>query len=141
MQRQSRTFKLRLSPAGMDLLIDSHCHLIRSTRALIAWGTTLLVAVDHLDTVTPGTVIEQLAGLPDAGLAGDLEHYLGAPKTLNITATRIAERIARTAPERDPPTLSNIYIVALQLLARTDHDTLRSIYARARLHGARLVEA
>lgn len=140
MQRQSRTFKLRLSPAGMDLLIDSHCHLIRSTRALIAWGTTLLVAVDHLDTVPPAAVLEWLVNLPDAGLAGDLEHHLGAPKTLNLTANRIAERIALTSPDHDAPTLSNIYIVALQLLTRTDHETLRSIYTRVRLHGAGLVE-
>lgn len=141
MQRQSRTFKLRLSPAGMDLLIDSHCHLIRSTRALVAWGTTLLVAVDYLDTVPPAVVIDQLACLPKAGLAGDLEHHLGAPKTLNLTATRIAERVAQAAPDRDPPTLSNIYIVALQLLTRTDHETLRSTYERVKSHGARLVEA
>jgi len=141
MQRQSRTFKLRLSPAGMDLLIDSHCHLIRSTRALVAWGTTLLVAVDHLDTLEPAAVIEQLAAITDAGLAGDLEHHLGAPRTLNLTASRIAERIGRTAPEKDPPTLSNIYIVALQLLTRTDHETVRSIYARIRHNSARLVDA
>jgi hypothetical protein len=125
----------------MDLLIDSHCHLIRSTRALVAWGTTLLVAVDYLDTVPPAAVIERLVRLPHAGLAGDLEHHLGAPKTLNLTATRIAERIAQTAPERDPPTLSNIYIVALQLLTCTDHETVRSIYARVRPHGARPTEA
>ena len=140
MQRQSRTFKLRLSPAGIDLLIDSHCHLIRSTRALIAWGTTLLVAVDNLDSVPPDAVIEQLGSSSNAGLAGDLEHHLGAPRTLNLTATRIAERIARTAPDREPPTLSAIYLVALQLLTRTDHDTLRAIYTRVRCQGARGVE-
>lgn len=141
MQRQSRTFKLRLSPAGMDLLIDSHCHLIRSTRALVAWGTTLLVAVDYLDTLPSAVVIEQLARLPKAGLSGDMEHHLGAPKTLNLTATRIAERVIQAAPERDPPTLSNIYMVALQLLTRTDHETLRSTYERSKPQSARLVEA
>jgi hypothetical protein len=141
MQRQSRTFKLRLSPAGMDLLIDSHCHLIRSTRALVAWGTTLLVAVDYLDTIPPAVIIEQLVHLPDAGLAGDMEHHLGAPKTLNLTATRIAERVIQAAPERDPPTLSNIYMVALQLLTRTDYETVRSTYERIKPPSARLVEA
>jgi hypothetical protein len=34
MGRASRTFKLCLSPAGMDLLIDAHCHLNRCTRKL-----------------------------------------------------------------------------------------------------------
>src|SRR3546814_2749755 len=33
MGRARRSFKLRLSPAGLDVLIDSHCHLIRVTRS------------------------------------------------------------------------------------------------------------
>lgn len=132
MPRQSRSFKLRLSPAGMDLLIDSHCHLIRSTRALLAWGTTLKVAVDHLDTVPPSIVAEKLALLPDAGLNGEEEHHVGAPRELNVTATRIAERVLGSAPDCGAPTLASIYIVALQQLTRADYATLRATYERAR---------
>jgi len=132
MTRQSRTFKLRLSPAGMDLLIDSHCHLIRSTRSLLAWGTTLQVAVSCLDLVPPTVVIERLADFAKAGLSGSEEHHLGAPKGLNVMATRIAERVVDNAPDADPPTLSAIYIVALQQLTRTDCETLRATYDRVK---------
>jgi hypothetical protein len=133
MTRQSRTFKLRLSPAGIDLLIDSHVHLIRSTRALLAWGTTLQVAVDCLDNMPAPIVLEQLGSLAKAGLQGDEDHYLGASKSLNQTANRIAERVGKVALGRDTPTLANIYILALQQLTRTDHKTLRAAYARMKL--------
>ena len=132
MTRQSRTFKLRLSPAGMDLLIDSHVHLIRSTRALLAWGTTLQVAVDCLDRMPAPKVLEQLASLSKAGLQGGEDHYVGASKGLNHIATRIAERVVEVAPDRDAPTLASIYIVALHQLTRTDHKTLRATYERVK---------
>jgi hypothetical protein len=128
MIRQSRTFKLRLSPAGMDLLIDSHCHLIRSTRALLAWGTTLHVAVTCLDKVPAEMMFEQLARLRDAGFGGTEEHHLGAPKALNDIAIRIAERMSRSVPDLEPPTLAHIYILALYHLSRTDADTLKKAY-------------
>ena len=130
MTRQSRTFKLRLSPAGMDLLIDSHVHLIRSTRALLPWGTTLQVAVDCLDAIPAPVVLERLGSLAEAGLQGDEDHYLGASKRLNQTASRIAERVGKVAPGHDAPTLASIYIAALQQLPRTDHQTLRATYDR-----------
>jgi hypothetical protein len=116
----------------MDLLIDSHCHLIRSTRSLLAWGTTLQVAVACLDLAPAAVVVERLSHLAKAGLYGSEEHHLGAPRNLNITATRIAERVAESAPDRDPPMLSAIYIAALQQLTRTDCDTLREAYERMR---------
>lgn len=141
MPRQSRTFKLRLSPAGMDLLIDSHCHLIRSTRSLLAWGTTLAVAVDYLDTVPTHAVIEQLAILSRAGLIGGEEHHLGAPKGLNLTAMRIAERVTQCAPDCDTPTLSSIYMVALRQITRADPAALRATYERMRPCASRAATA
>lgn len=138
MRRPSRTFKLRLSPAGMDLLIDSHCHLIRSTRALLAWGTTLQVAVDYLDTVPVGIVREQLGRLPERGLVGEEEHHLGAPQGVNDVARRIAVRVQETAPESDLPTLASIYLTALSQLTRTDAGTLRAVYAQTKPISARL---
>lgn len=132
MKRSSRTFKLRLSAAGMDLLIDSHCHLIRSTRALLAWGTTLHVAVDHLDTVQPSVVAEQLCSLPSRGLSGQEEHHLGAPQGVNEVAARIAERVRQMAPGSDVPTLASVYMIALLQMTRADGETLRAIYARTK---------
>jgi hypothetical protein len=116
----------------MDLLIDSHCHLIRSTRALLAWGTTLYVAVGCLETAATDTVLEHLARLPEAGLSGSEEHHLGAPKALNDIVTGIAKRVAKAAPCLETPTLGHIYIIALQELILTDAETLKAAYDRTR---------
>src|SRR3546814_3839907 len=70
MARARRSFKLRLSAAGLDVLIDSHCHLIRITRSLIAWGTTLHVAVEHLDTLPTAEIVDKLRALELGCLGG-----------------------------------------------------------------------
>lgn len=129
MKRTSRTFRLTLSPAGMDLLIDSHCRLIRTTRCLLAWGTTLHVAIAHLDTVAPDGVIDALTQLPALGLTGSQVYFLGAPATLNDIAARIARQAGEHAPERAPPELRHIYLVALQRMMMADSDVLRAVYA------------
>lgn len=134
MTRQSRTFKLRLSPAGMDLLIDAHCRLIRATRGLIAWGTTLQIAVECLDTAPASIVEELLATIAGAGLDGDQEHHLGAPKGLNVMAARIADDVARVSSGIPSPLLANIYIAALTYLLRVEPDQLRATYQRVRLN-------
>src|SRR3546814_15670454 len=78
MARARRSFKLRLSAAGLDVIIDSHCHLIRITRSLIAWGTTLHVAVEHLDTLPTAEIVDQLRALELGCLGGGEEHHVGA---------------------------------------------------------------
>lgn len=133
MGRATRTFKLRLSPAGMDVLIDSHCHLIRATRSLIAWGTTLHVAVNHLDTIPLDTMSEALAALRASPLSGAEEHHVGAPHRLSELASQIAGRMRSVTPDGQPPPLGIIYILALQQMARADRAALSAAFERARL--------
>jgi hypothetical protein len=128
MRRPSRTFRLTLSPAGMDLLIDAHCRLIHTTRGLLAWGTTLHVAVAHLDTVPSESVIADLAALPTLGLSGSEVHFLGAPASLNDIASRIARRVCQHPAGHAAPELRQIHIVALQHVLRADSDVLRAAY-------------
>lgn len=128
-RRTSRTFRLTLSPAGMDLLIDSHCRLIRTTRCLLAWGTTLHVAIACLDTVSVEAVTEHLAQLPGLGLTGSQVHFLGAPARLNDIAARIARQVGEHSPEQPVPELRQIYLVALQHLLLAHTDMLQAAYA------------
>ena len=129
MGRKSRTYRLTLSAAGMDVLIDAHCHLIRTTRSLLAWGTTLHLAVAHLDAVAPDAVIARLAELSAAGLGGGEVHFLGAPARLNDIAARIARRVSAEMPDQPPPELQHIYIVALQEASGASIDLLQAAYA------------
>jgi hypothetical protein len=128
MGRTSRTFRLTLSSAGMDLLIDTHCRLIRTTRCLLAWGTTLHVAVAHLDTVSAEAVVASLAELPGLGLSGSEAHFLGAPTSLSEIATRIARRVSEHPPGRALPELGQVYIVALQHVLLANIGDLRTAY-------------
>jgi hypothetical protein len=112
----------------MDLLIDAHCHHIRSTRRLIAWGTTLHVAVGHLDRLPAQTLIEELKETCEAGLFGTQEHHLGAPNGLVGLATDIAERIRALAPDKPTPSLGSIYLLALRTLLTADSDAILATY-------------
>ena len=131
MSRATRSVKLKLSQAGIDTLIESHCHLIRTTRALIPWGTTLHVAVDHLSTIPASRILALLASLDVSRYSGEQEHHVGAPHRLWSVATGIVERIRQAAPERSPPTLGTIYILALHELAGAARPAIMEAYVRS----------
>ena len=130
MARGSRTFKLRLSPAGMDLLIKAHCRLIQATRQLLPWGTTLYVAVMLLDTFAADQIASGLDRVAGAGLCGAEVRFLGAPCTLNDVAIGIAARAAEVRARRTAPPLHLVYILALDVLASADQPSMRSAYIR-----------
>ncbi|MFD2138273.1 hypothetical protein ACFSLT_29015 [Novosphingobium resinovorum] len=92
------------------------------------------IAVECLDTAPASIVEELLATIAGAGLDGDQEHHLGAPKGLNMTAARIADDVARASPGIPSPLLANIYIAALMYLLRVEADQLRATYERVRLN-------
>ncbi|MCY1169804.1 hypothetical protein D9M73_98540 [compost metagenome] len=137
MGRARRSFKLRLSPAGLDVLIGSHCHLIRVTRSLIAWGTTLHVAVDYLSSMPTDEIIDQLSGQEVSRLGGGQEHHVGASCQLWDIATSITERIQEDLPGVRQPTLGTIYIVALLQVPKADQGALLRAFDRVLQSGAR----
>ncbi|SFG36733.1 hypothetical protein SAMN05518801_1204 [Novosphingobium sp. CF614] len=138
MGRARRSFKLRLSQAGLDVLIDSHCHLIRVTRSLLAWGTTLHVAIEYLNSMPTSEIIEQLSGEEVSWLGGGQEHHVGASCHLWDIATGITERIQEDSPEARQPTLGTIYIVALLQVTKADQAGLLRAFDRALQSGARI---
>lgn len=130
MVRATRSFKLTLSSAGIDMLIESHCHLIRATRALIAWGTTLHVAIEHLATLPEPTILAILRHLDVPRYSGKHEHHVGAPHRLKSVAMAIVERVKVAAPGQCAPTLGAIYIIALHELAKADYPALLEAFGR-----------
>lgn len=130
MERVSRTFKLRLSPAGMDVLITAHCRLIQATRQLLPWGTTLHAALVHLDSIAPDQVLKGFDRIAAAGLRGTEVHFLGAPSTLNEVAVRIAARVLAVSPESRRPPLLQVYILALDMLASAEPRSLQLAYRK-----------
>lgn len=137
MARARRSFKLRLSPAGLDILIDSHCHLIRVTRSLIAWGTTLHVAVEHLSTLPTTEIIEQMGVHELDCLGGGEEHHVGASNRLWDIANSITERVQEISPDGRQPNLGTIYLLALIQVPKAGKSDLMSAFDRALQSGAR----
>jgi hypothetical protein len=127
----SRTFKLRLSPAGMDMLIAAHCRLIQETRQLLPWGTTLHAAVVHLDSAAPDQVAAGLDRIAAAGLCGTEVRFLGAPSALNDVASRIIDRVVAALPGRRAPALLQVYILSLETLVSAEAQSLERAYRRA----------
>jgi hypothetical protein len=124
MARSTRSFRLTLSQAGMDLLIDAHCHLIRATRRLLSWGATLHIAVCYLDTLPSERISKSLAALPQSGLIGSDLHHLGAPARLADVAASISRRAGGAAGLPPPTRLGDIYIAALREAAQAPADVL-----------------
>lgn len=116
----SRAYKLKLSPAGLDLLIECHCRLIRAMRALLPYGTTLHVALHSLERVPSASLREDLDVLPRHNLAGDHIIFVGAPKDMAMLASQIVGRLHEAASHAVAPSIAHIHLVALQRL-RTAH--------------------
>lgn len=138
MGRARRSFKLRLSPAGLDILIDSHCHLIRVTRSLIAWGTTLHVAIEYLNSMPTDKIVHQLKKEELSYFVGSEEHHVGASSELRDIATSITERVHDSSPGVRQPPLGTIYIVALLQITNADRSALLRAFDRALQSGARI---
>lgn len=130
MGRATRTFKLRLSPAGLDVLIASHCLLIRETRGLLAWGTTLHVAVEYLGECPMDRVANCLDRVQTGVLSGSEEHHLGAPHRLGEIAGEILAKYRLAFPGMQLPTLGNLYIAALVQLESADRPKMFNAYHR-----------
>lgn len=130
MARATRTYKLRLSAAGLDVLIASHCFLIRETRSLLAWGTTLHVAVEYLDGCSVKSVGEGLEKVAGYALTGDQEHHLGAPHRLSDLAGRIVERYCISCATEPVPTLGSLYIAALVQVGIASTESVVAAFER-----------
>lgn len=128
MARTSRTYRLGLSQAGLALLIEAHCRQIRATGALLAWGTSLHIALHHLSSQPTARLIEAWVDFPGDALEGDLVHHLGAPLALQQIATDILARFRAAAPGLSCPRRGALYIVALQHAVRAQDACLREAY-------------
>jgi hypothetical protein len=104
---------------------------------LIAWGTTLHVAIEYLNSMPTDEIIDQLKGQHLSFLAGRAEHHVGASCQLWDIATSITERVQKDAPEAKQPTLGAIYIVALLQITKADQTALLRAFDRAMQSGAR----
>lgn len=119
---------MKLSSSGLDLLIDCHCRLLRTTRSRLPYGTTLYVALRHLETVSTAEILDDLMDLPGLGLSGSSLHFPGAPNRLADVACGIALRLACAAADDAEPELGHIYLLALRRLVMASSEDILSAW-------------
>jgi hypothetical protein len=127
--RVSRTFKLKLSPAGVELFLDCHCRLGHLVNELLPFGNTLYCALLHLEHVDTRIVADDLKTLKESGLAGDRVCFVGAPLSMTEATSRMAERLGPEAQRRGPAALnSRLFIVALKQFRLASPEAIMKAY-------------
>jgi|TARA_B110001454_G_C12676647_1_gene416150 hypothetical protein len=127
--RVSRTFKLKLSPAGVELFLDCHCRLGHLVNELLPFGNTLYCALLHLECVDTRIIADDLKTLKESGLAGDRVCFVGAPLSLTETTSRLADRLGPAAQRRGPAALnSRLFIVALKQFRLASPEAIMTAY-------------
>ncbi|WP_066556771.1 hypothetical protein [Sphingobium sp. TKS] len=129
MGRPSRTYALRMSPAGVELFLDCHHRLCRLTHQLLPYGQTLFAAMMHLSRLDAVLIMDDLATFKASGLAGRRNCFVGAPSCLMDVVSRISTSIAEQLPDnRRPIMTSRLFIVALRRFRAADSDDLLRSY-------------
>jgi hypothetical protein len=94
--RRSRTYKLRLSPQGIDLFLDFHGRLARLLCDFIPYGLTLSVAIAILESRGADDVFETLQERRFHVCLGEETRFVGTTIQLTQIMTRIAARLAES---------------------------------------------
>lgn len=129
MGRVSRTFKLKLSPAGVELFVDCHCRLGHLVNELLPSGNTLYCALLYLEHVDTRIIADDLKTLKESGLGGDRVCFVGAPLSMVDVISRIAERLGQGGQTRGPTALgSRLFIVALKRFRLAPSDAIIKAY-------------
>jgi hypothetical protein len=127
--RVSRTFKLKLSPAGVELFLDCHCRLGHLVNELLPFGNTLYCALLHLECVDTRIIADDLKTLRESGLAGERVCFVGAPLSLTEATSRLADRLGPAAQRRGPAALnSRLFIVALKQFRLASPEAIMTAY-------------
>ena len=129
MGRVSRTFKLKLSPAGVELFLDCHCRLGHLVNELLPFGNTLYCALLLLERIDIHLVGDDLKTLKESGLDGPRVCFVGAPLSMTDVTSRIADRLGPVAQKRGPAALnSRLFIVALKQFRLASPDAIMTAY-------------
>jgi len=127
--RVSRTFKLKLSPAGVELFLDCHCRLGHLVNELLPFGNTLYCALLNLERIDTQIIADDLKTLKESGLAGDRVCFVGAPLSLTESTSRLADRLGPAAQRRGPAALnSRLFIVALKQFRLASPEAIMNAY-------------
>ncbi|UXC92981.1 MULTISPECIES: hypothetical protein [Sphingobium] len=129
-ERQSRTYKLSLSPEGTDLFLVCHARLAKLANSLISYGSTLYVAILIAEASDASEIAAELELPHLRRLIGKREHFVGASDRLQRIAGKISDRLERSDHLGDRPTKNALYAACIALMASSEDKTLKAAYRR-----------
>ncbi|WP_313802603.1 hypothetical protein [Sphingobium sp.] len=127
---QSRTYKLRLSKAGIDLFLRCHCRLAHLLQDFIPYGVTLMVAVAILECQEVCEVAAELDARRWHHCVGDNIRFVGASTALIDAARRVSDKLLMQQEISTSPQTGHLYIVALFSLAAAEDRQLVEAFGR-----------
>ncbi|PXA84728.1 hypothetical protein DMC47_38840 [Nostoc sp. 3335mG] len=133
MARPTRTYKLKVSPEGFDLIVDSHARLVRATRTLLPYGLALHTALHHLDSMDNEELARAIFDCPRFALGGGhggTTLFVGAPRVLADVADRLVTRLSDLTKTSVRTGKADIYLVALRAMLDAEPADLLSAYGR-----------
>jgi hypothetical protein len=128
--KRSRTYKLQLSEAGIDLFLHCHCRLAHLMREFIPYGATLSAAVAVLDMQDACEVAAELETQRSRKGVGDSIHFVGSTYALAEVSNRIAQSLVEAGEFAAPPRMAQLYIAALGAFASADDELIRKALHR-----------
>jgi len=133
MARPTRTYKLKVSPAGFDMIVESHARFVRVTRTLLPYGLALHAALHHLAALDDDARLDAVREFPRLALGGGRsgsDLFVGAPRGLSDLADGLlADLSPRLAPWPSPGK-ADLYLIALHSVIDANTDHLLSAYGR-----------
>ena len=128
--RRSRTYKLRLSPQGIDLFLDFHGRLARLLCDFIPYGLTLSVAIAILESRGADDVFETLQERRFHVYLGEETRFVGTTIQLTQIMTRIAARLAESREFSRATKLGHLYLAAILLSMSAEDQELLDAHRR-----------
>ena len=129
-RKASRTYKLRLSPHGVDHFLACHYRLAKLVGEFIPYGATLSVAVMLLDRLAADEIAAELEDPPSNRLAGDSVHFVGCSTELVGIVQRVADRLTASDQIEGAPSAGRLYHVGLVAFGAAEDGELADAYAK-----------
>lgn len=130
MARPTRAFKLKVSQSGFDLIVDCHVRLVRCTRTLLPYGTTLHAALHHLDVLELPRLVAAISRFPGAEFAGGNALFVGAPRSMMDVVGGISSRLMTVMRPGALPDRGELYLLALQQLLDAESSDVVAAFER-----------
>lgn len=122
--KASRTYKLKLSEAGIDLFLAGHCRLAHLVRDFIPYGLTLSVALTVLEMQDPCEVAAELETARCKHALGNNIRFVGTSPALVDSAKRVTDKLLESCEVSSPPKNVELYAAALGCLASAEDELI-----------------